>query len=157
MEHELEGKEIKAILGRYPSRQAALLPILRRIQARVGYISREAEAYAADLLEIHPSHIREVVAFYSRLRETPPGRYEILVCDSVCCALVGAEELIDHLKKRLQIEVGETTPDKLFTLEAVECLAQCEQAPAVIINDEVYGKVTPDEMDRILEEKRREG
>ncbi len=155
MNFKLTEKEVTRILARYPNKEAALLPILRIIQREAGHISPEAEKDVADLLGVRPARVHEVVTFYSRFREKPAGRYLILVCESVCCSLLGAGEILEHLKRRLMIDVGETTPDRLFTLETVECLAQCEQAPAVMINDEVIAPATVDTLDRILEEKSR--
>jgi NADH-quinone oxidoreductase subunit E len=153
MDFVITEEELNQILSCYPRKEAALLPVLRRIQKKAGYISPEAERYAAELLGVHPNRVHEVVTFYSRLREKPAGKYLILVCESVCCSLLGSEEILNHLKNRLKIETGETTPDKLFTLETIECLAQCERSPAMMINDEVFAPVTLDEIDRILSEK----
>ncbi|MDX1763768.1 MAG: NADH-quinone oxidoreductase subunit NuoE [bacterium] len=150
----LDDEEVSQLLSRYPDKRAALLPLLQQIQARAGYVSEEAAQYAAGLLGVHRSLVHEVVSFYTMLHDRPVGRYLIYLCDSICCALVGSEPLLDHVKKVLGIEVGETTADGLFTLETVECLAQCEKAPAVMINEEVFGPVTPEEMERILKEKR---
>lgn len=152
--HILDDKEVSEILSRYPDKRAGLLPVLERIQARAGYVSEEAAQYAAGLVGVHKSLVHEVVSFYTMLHDRPVGRYLISLCDSICCALVGSEPLLDHVKEVLGIDVGETTPDGLFTLETVECLAQCEKAPAVMINEEVFGPVTPEEMDRILQEKK---
>lgn len=146
--------ELSEILSRYPDKRAALLPVLQRIQARAGYVSKEAVEYAAQLVAVHRSLVQEVVSFYTMLHDRPVGRYVIYLCDSVCCALMGSESLLARTKDLLAIDAGETTPDGLFTLETVECLAQCEKAPAVMINDEVFGPVTPEDMDRILKEKK---
>lgn len=151
---KLDEAEVSEILSRYPDRRAALLPVLERIQARAGYVSEEAAQYAAGLVGVHRSLVHEVVSFYTMLHDQPVGRYLISLCDSVCCSLVGSEPLLDHVKEVLGIDAGETTADGLFTLETVECLAQCEKAPAVMINQEVFGPVTPEEMERILKEKR---
>jgi NADH-quinone oxidoreductase subunit E len=151
----LSKKEVNKIVSCYPNKEAALMPVLRAIQMKEGYISKEAEHYAAAILELHPSRVREVVAFYSMFREKPEGKHLILVCESISCALLGSETILEHLKKRLAIGVGETTADKCFTLETAECLACCDQAPSVMINDELFGPVTPEQLDGILEEKRK--
>ncbi len=155
MKQILQKKEVNKLLSRYPNKEAALMPVLRAIQIKEGYISKEAEQYAAQILDLHPSRVREVVAFYSMFREQPEGKHLILVCESISCALLGSETILEHVKKRLGIGIGETTADKLFTLETAECLACCDQAPSVMINDELYGPVTPEELDRILEDKRK--
>lgn len=153
MDFKIYEEELKEILGRYPDKKAALLPILRTIQQKVGSISTEAERYVAGFLGVDVSRVHEVVTFYSWFRETPAGKYLILVCESICCSLMGSEKILEHLKDRLQIGVGETTADGLFTLETVECLAQCERAPSLMINDEIHAPVTIEEIDRILTEK----
>ncbi len=153
MDFTITEEELKQLLSCYPRKEAALLPVLRMMQEKAGYISPEAEKYVAELLGVHPVRVHEVVTFYSRLRENPAGKYLILVCESICCSILGSEEILDHIKDRLKIETGETTPDKLFTLETIECLAQCERSPAVMINDEVFAPVTLEEIDRILSEK----
>lgn len=154
MEYKLSEEVINSIFARYPDRKAALLPILRVIQAKAGYISPEAEKYAADLIGVQPARVHEAVTFYSRFREKPEGRNLILVCDSISCSLLGSGEILDHLKKILGIDVGETTPDKLFTLGTVECLAHCDLSPSVMINDEILAPATIEEIDRVIGEKR---
>jgi len=157
MNYTLPEEEINKILSRYPKKEAALLPLLRRIQEKAGHIDGEAERYAAKVLGIHASRVHEVVTFYSWFREKPAGKHLILVCESICCSLLGSEEVLNHIKDRLGIDVGETTPDKLFTLETVECLAHCEKAPSMMVDDEVVAPATPAEIDRILMEKGKHG
>ena len=155
MDFELSENAVNSIFARYPDKKAALLPILRVIQRKVGHIAPEAERYVAGLVGVEASRVHEVVTFYSWFREKPAGKHLILVCQSISCSLQGAEEILEHLKKTLGIEVGETTTDKLFTLETVECLAHCDVSPSVMINEKVYAPVTLDEIDRILGELRR--
>ncbi len=156
MNFKLSEEEVEQILSRYPNKRAAILPLLRRIQKKVGHIPPEAERYAAGLLSLNRSQVHEVVTFYSWFREKPAGKHLIVVCESICCSLLGSEEVLKHLKDRLKIDVGETTSDKRFTLETVECLAQCDNAPAIMVDDEVYASVTPDVIDRILSERKND-
>jgi NADH-quinone oxidoreductase subunit E len=144
----LSEKELKTILARYPNKKAALLPILRVIQKKVGYISTEVERYVAQVLDMHLTRVHEVVTFYSWLREKPAGKNLILVCESISCSLQGAEEIVEHLQKTLGINVGETTADNLFTLETVDCLSQCEHSPSIMVNDEIVAPATVEEIDR---------
>jgi len=152
MNFHLTEEEITQILARYPNRSAALLPFLRLIQGRIGYIPPEAEQYAAVTLGIEPVRVHEVVSFYHAFREKPAGKYLILVCESISCALCGGEGILDFLKRYLGIDIGETTQDRRFTLETTECLAQCERSPTVMINGEVHAPATPEELERILTE-----
>ena len=152
MEFRLSEKVIDSIFARYPNKQAALLPILRAIQRNVGYISPEIERYVAGLVEVEPTRVHEVVTFYTWFREKPEGKNLILVCESISCSLQGGEQILEHIQKRLGIQVGETTPDKLFTLGTIECLAHCDHSPSVMINDQVYAPVTIKEIDRILKD-----
>lgn len=152
MNFHLTEEEITQILARYPNKSAALLPLLRLIQGRIGYIPPEAEQYAAVTLGIDPVHVHEVVTFYSAFREKPSGKHLILVCESISCSLSGGDEILGFLERHLNIKVGETTPDKRFTLETTECLAQCERSPTVMINGEIHAPATPAELERILAE-----
>jgi NADH-quinone oxidoreductase subunit E len=152
MNFELTDEEIERILARYPNRAAALLPVLRLIQGRVGYVPPEAERYAASLLEISPARVHEAVTFYQSFREQPAGKYLILVCESISCALAGGETILGFLKKHLGIAVGQTTADKRFTLETTECLAQCERSPTVMINGEIFAPATPEALEKVLAE-----
>ncbi len=152
MNFHLTEEEITQILARYPHPSAALLPLLRLVQGRIGYIPPEAERYAAETLGLEPVRVHEVVTFYSAFREKPSGKYLILVCESISCSLSGGEGILDFLKKHLAIDVGETTQDKRFTLETTECLAQCERSPTVMINGEIHAPATPEELERILAE-----
>ena len=106
----------------------------------------------ADLLAVPQARVYEVATFYSMFRRGPAGKHLIQVCRSVSCSLVGAEQIIDHLKKRLGIGLEETTADKRFTLSSVECLGACDKAPAMLIDDELYGNLTIPKVSQILDE-----
>ncbi len=143
-------KKIEEILTRYPKKGAAILPILHLTQKEFGCISKEEEKLVAQILEIKPIQVREVVSFYTMLYSKPVGKYHIQVCDNLSCSLMGAERLLDYLKEKLGIEPGQTTPDKKFTLTTVECLGACEQAPSMMINFDYYGNLDKKEIDGIL-------
>jgi len=100
------------------------------------------------------SYVEGVASFYSMFSLKPRGRYVIRLCDSPPCHLVGSESLLEYLERKLNIKVGETTEDRVFTLEVTSCLGVCAVAPAMMINDEVYGNLTFEKIDKILEEKR---
>jgi len=144
-------KEIEEIIGRYPRREAALLPVLHIVQREFGFISNEGEKLVAELLGIKPIKVREVVSFYTMLNSKPIGKYHIQVCSNLTCSLMGAENLIDYLQEKLGIKVGQTTPDKKYTLTTVECLGACEQAPAMMINFDYYGHLDKKKIDDILD------
>ena len=143
---------VDRIIGRYPERPAALLPVLHVIQREQGRISPEAVAWVAAVLGVPPLRVREVLSFYSLLRREPAGRYVIQVCRNISCSLAGGEEILGHLETRLGVRAGGTTSDGKFTLLAAECLGNCDHAPCLMVNDDNHGPVTRDLVDRLLEE-----
>jgi NADH-quinone oxidoreductase subunit E len=143
-------KKVEDIILRYPSRPAALLPVLNLIQREKGYVSSEAEAWAAEALGMPRIRVSEAVSFYSLLRRRPAGEYVIQVCRNISCSLAGADGLLRHLEARLGIREGETTPDGRFTLAAVECLGLCDRAPCLMVNDEDHGPITIEAADELL-------
>jgi len=143
---------IEGLVARYPKKQAAVLPVIHLIQREFGYISEEQERWVADLLEINPVRVREVVTFYSMISQKRLGKYHIQVCSNLTCSLMGAESLIEYLTEKLGIKPGETTEDGKFTLTTVECLGACEQAPGMMINDDFYGRLNKEKLDKILRE-----
>jgi len=144
-------KKIDEIVTRYPKKDAALLPVLHLVQNEVGFISPEEEKLVAQALGIKPMRVREVVSFYTMISSQPLGRYHIQVCSNLSCHLDGSDQLIDYLKRKLGIGVGETTADKKFTLSTVECLGACEQAPCMMVNFEYYGQLDEARIDQILD------
>jgi len=144
-------KKIKEIIKHYPEKQSALLPILHLAQKEFGYINEEVENLVAQILDIKPIKVREVVTFYTMFHQKPVGKYHIQVCRNISCSLNGAEDLINYISEKLGIKVGETTPDQKFTLSVVECLGACEHAPCMQINSEYYGNLDKKKIDLILE------
>ena len=145
--------ELERIAGRCERREAALLPVLWRIQQAAGHIDAGTEVAVAAFLGVPRTRVHEAVTFYERLRGRPRGRHLLLVCESICCSLLGAGALLDHLQARLGVAPGQTTADGRFTLETVECLAHCEHAPALMVDGEVLAPATAEAVDRLLEEK----
>ncbi len=143
--------EVRRLQSLYPERRGALLPVLHLAQDTFGYISLEVEEYVAALFDLTPAHVHEVVTFYTMFFREPKGRHVVSVCHNLSCHLMGAKTIIDHLKQRLGIEVGETTPDGRVTLLSVECLCACEQAPMMQVDDRYEGLLTSEKVDRILE------
>jgi len=143
-------KKIEEIASRYASKEAALLPVLHLVQREIGFISSQEEKQVAHLLDIKPIKVREVVTFYTMYSQEAIGKYHIQVCSNLSCCLLGADSLIDHLKEKLGIGVGETTADKKFTLTTVECLGACEQAPCMMVNFDYFGNLDKEKIDNIL-------
>jgi len=143
--------EVAQILKRYPAREAALIPVLHVARREFGHLPEEVLEYVAELLEVPPARVYGVATFYSMFRRGPAGNHLIQVCRSVSCSLLHAEQITEHLKKRLAIEVEETTADKRFTLTTVECLGACDGAPAMLIDDKLYDHLTVPKVDQILD------
>lgn len=133
-----------------------LVDIMLELQGYYGYLSDEAIEEAAGLLGMSPLEIEEVATFYTFLYREPVGKYVIHVCDSVICWMDGYESIKDYLCKKLDIDLGETTADGLFTLLPVCCIGYCDRSPAMLINRKVYGHLTPQKIDEILEKLRSE-
>jgi NADH-quinone oxidoreductase subunit E len=150
-------KEIDDILGRYPVRRSALLPLLNLAQREQGYVSEAAMKEIAGILRLTPPQVYEVVTFYTMLNLKPIGKFHIQVCKSLMCALVGSDDLLAWLKGKLGIRPGETTPDRLFTLSTVECLASCGTGPMMQVNDDYYEQLTEEKVGRILTDLKRDG
>ncbi|MBI3609813.1 MAG: NADH-quinone oxidoreductase subunit NuoE [Nitrospirae bacterium] len=148
-------KEIREILTHYPDKRSAMLPVLNLAQAEFGHISEDVMVMIADLLDLTPPKVYEVLTFYTLLNEKPVGKYLIQLCRTLSCALAGSENILGHLKQRLGIGIGETTPDGLFTLKTVECLASCGTAPAMQVNGAFYENLTRGKVDKILDDLKR--
>jgi len=145
--------EISEVLSHYPAdrKQSAMLPALQLVQEMLGYLTPAAMVMVAKRLEVSPEKTAEVATFYSMLRLEPAGRYRLDLCTNVSCSLCGAEQILEHLKRRLGIGLGETTADGKFTLREVECLASCGTAPAMQINEKFQERLTPTSLDRLLD------
>jgi NADH-quinone oxidoreductase subunit F len=138
------------ILKRYPQKRSALLPLLHLVQEERGYLSPDALEEVANLLEMRPTDVWEVASFYTMFHFRSMGRCHIEVCHNLSCSLLGAESLLDHVKERLQIREGETTPDGRFSLGRAECLAACDAAPMVQINGYHYGPLDRSRLEQLL-------
>jgi len=143
---------IAELLGRYPTKKAALLPLLWLCQDRWGWISPEVLEAVAERLELAPAYVEGVATFYTMYRLTPPGRYVLQVCSTLSCQLCGTGALVEHLKARLGIDFGETTADGKFTLVDVQCLGACGEGPVVQINNDYHTRLTPEGLDALLDE-----
>jgi NADH-quinone oxidoreductase subunit E len=144
-------QKIQALISKYPQRRSALIPSLHLVQDEIGYLPADALKEIANVFELAPNEVREVVSFYTMLHTRPVGKYVIQVCTNISCLLCDSEEILSHLQRRLGIRPGETTPDNKFTLIEVECLASCGTAPVVQINENYHENLTPEKLDRILD------
>ncbi|HOG45022.1 MAG TPA: NADH-quinone oxidoreductase subunit NuoE [Anaerolineae bacterium] len=153
---EAAQKELQQVVTRYPDKRSAMLPALEIAQREQGYLTPEAYEWVAEALDTSPTWVASVASFYTMLRKEPVGRYLVQVCTNLSCSLLGAQPLLLYLQEKLGIEVGETTPDGLFTLVTVECLGSCATAPVMQINDRYYERLTRERIDEILTALRAE-
>jgi NADH-quinone oxidoreductase subunit E len=139
----------------YPTSRSFLVPMLLYSQDEVGYISDEVIAHLAKKTGLSELEVRNVTSYYSMLRTRAMGKFNVQVCTNICCMLRGADELFDHCKKTLGIGHKGTTPDGVFSLEEVECIGACSWAPAVQVNYDFHENLTPDKMDKVLQDYRQ--
>ncbi len=139
------------IVARYPQARSAMLPCLHLAQDSIGYITEEAIVAVAEAIGVKPDEVESVVTFYSMFHQEPKGNRVIKVCTSVSCYLMGCDDVLEGLERKLGIRRGETTPDGAYTLEAVECLAACGMAPAVQVNGEFVEQVTPAAAEQLVD------
>jgi len=145
-------KQVQREIAKYPPdrKSSAVMAALRIAQNEHGWLSVPLMDYVAELLEMRPIQVYEVASFYSMYDLKPVGKHKISVCTNVSCMLCGSDQIVKHLQQRLGIKLGETTPDKKFTLKEVECLAACGGAPMFQIGDNYYENLTPQRVDEIL-------
>jgi NADH-quinone oxidoreductase subunit E len=144
----------KEIMARFPRVRSALIPLVHLAQEQDGYVTRDAMAHIAELIGITPAEVYGTASFYEMFKFEPIGKYCVNICTNIACQLVGAWELLEHAEERLGVKAGGTTTDGVFTLEDVECIAACTEAPALQVNYRYRYKVTPSGLDRLLEDLR---
>ena len=146
--------QLDELVTHYPQKRSASLMLLHALQEHFGYLSRDAIEWTARKLGLQPINIYELVTFYPMFRQEPLGKTHIKVCRTLSCALAGSGELRTHFCSKLGLDphkhVPQTTPDGKFTVEFVECLADCGNAPVVLLNEDLLPKVTPAQADDIL-------
>ena len=143
--------KMEEILNTYKQEKDNLIQILNEVQEYYGYVPEKAQLAISEYLSIPMAEIYVVITFYSRFTLKPKGKYHIAVCLGTACFVKGSEKILDRAKERLGIDVGETTKDGKFSLEATRCVGACGLAPVFTVNDEVYGKATVKTMDEILD------
>jgi NADH-quinone oxidoreductase subunit E len=148
-------KRFEVLLTRYPIRRSALIPMLLYAQDELGYLTDEAVRDIGGRLELSELEVRNVLSYYSMLRTRPMGKYHVQVCTNISCLLRGAEDVFAHCKKQLGVGHKQVTEDGLFSLEEVECIGACSWAPAIQINYDFHEKLTPEKMDKVLEQYKK--
>ncbi|MFH1624502.1 MAG: NADH-quinone oxidoreductase subunit NuoE [Pseudomonadota bacterium] len=143
--------EMKRVISDYEGGASALIPVLQEIQGRYNYLPEEAIDSVAEGLSLPLSQVYRVATFYDVFSLTPRGKHVISVCLGTCCHVNGNSEILDELKRNLGIGLGETTKDSRFRIEAVRCLGCCALSPAVKVNDDIYARLTREEISDIIE------
>jgi NADH-quinone oxidoreductase E subunit len=144
------------LLTRYPIKRAAIMPTLWLAQEEFGWLSNDVLEYVAGLLGLSPAFTASVASFYTMYYKRPVGKHHVQVCTNLSCALVGSDRIVDCLRQRLGIEVGQTRADGRFTLSVVECLASCGTAPMMQINDDFWENLTPQRTLEIIDRLERD-
>ena len=148
MRDELE----RDVMPRYPTRQAATLPVLHTLQEAHGWLPYQSLEEAADFLGIPASVVLDTATFYEEFWLQPKGKYVIWVCQSISCEIMGSVSLLDAIQDKLGIEVGETTDDGRITLMSVECLGSCGTAPCALVNEDLHERITFDNFAQVLDD-----
>lgn len=143
-------EKLQQVIEHYKGTKGALIPVLHEAQDIYGYLPLEVQKVISEGLDVPLAEIYGVVTFYAQFSLQPKGKYKINVCLGTACYVKGAAKLIDKIKEKLGIEVGECTEDGKFSLDATRCIGACGLAPVMTINDDVYGRLVPDEIEGIL-------
>ena len=150
MLNEATISKIKELIKTFPTPLTALPLVLRIIEEDLGYIPDEAIPKVAEILSTSPAHVKGFLSFYTHYKRPYHGKYRIQVCGTYPCAMKGSLKIADYIKNKLKIDFNQTTPDGKFSIEKVECLAQCDKAPVMMINDKLFTFLTPEKVDDIL-------
>lgn len=150
-QNEEKINELKEVMKKNKDTKGALMPVLHEAQKIFGYLPIEVQTLISEELKVPLSEIYGVVTFYSQFTLVPKGQYQIGVCLGTACYVKGSQAILDRIKKNLNIQVGGTTADGRFSLEATRCIGACGLAPVITINEDVYGRLKAEEVDNILE------
>ncbi len=143
-------ERLLAVIAEHKDQRGALMPVLQKAQDIYGYLPIEVQEIIADQMGISLSEVYGVVTFYGQFTLNPKGQYKISVCLGTACYVKGSGDILQRLKERLGIEAGEITADGKFSLEATRCIGACGLAPVLTVNDDVYGRLVVDDVDKIL-------
>ncbi|MQR00126.1 formate dehydrogenase subunit gamma [Glaciimonas soli] len=146
--------QVAAIVSAHKTMPGAMLPILHQIQDAVGYIPSDAVPLIADQLNLSRAEVHGVISFYHHFRQQPAGKHVVQICRAEACQAVGSEKLAEHAKLALGCDFHNTTSDGQFTLEPVYCLGQCACGPNIMIDDDLYARVSADKFNRLVAAKR---
>ena len=144
----------REIIARYPRSRSALIPLLHVAQEQDGWVTDEAMEHIADLVGVTPAEVLGTCSFYEMFKREPVGKYLINVCTNISCQIMGGYELLEHAEETLGIKAGSTTPDGVFTIEDVECIAACTEAPCLQVNYRYFHRISNDELDALVEDLR---
>ncbi|MDF2865259.1 MAG: NADH-quinone oxidoreductase, subunit [Clostridia bacterium] len=145
----VDDKVVK-IAKKFKDVDGGIMSALHEVQDEYGYISESVQKYLSKELSVPMSDIYGIITFYSRFSLVPKGKYNVQVCMGTACYVKGAEDVLKEFKDELKIDVGQVTEDGKFSLESVRCIGACGLAPAIVVNSEVYGKMSPDKVKEIL-------
>lgn len=148
---------VDALAEKHDRKPHALMGILQDLQMEYGHVCPDAQIEVALALGISPTHVSDVISFYHFLCSEPKGQYVVWLCQTISCDMADKDQIAKALSDELGISFGETTDDGLFTLEYTNCMGMCDQAPAMLVNDEVHVSLTPDSAREIIAGYRREG
>lgn len=144
----------KELMGHYPRPRSAMIPMCHLAQEQDGYVTESAMEHIAELIGCTPAEVYGTATFYEMFKFSPVGKYVVGVCTNISCMILGGEELLEHCEQRLGIRTGGTTTDGLFTLEEMECLAACTNAPCLQVNYRYFENVTHAEVDGLIDDLR---
>jgi NADH-quinone oxidoreductase subunit E len=142
----------RATIALYPQARSALLPVLHLLQEQDGYLTEDGMSHVAELIGITPAEVYGTASFYDMFFTHPVGTYLVSVCTNIACLLNGGQELLEHAEETLGVQAGGTTADGRFTLEEVECIALCGNAPCLAVNWRFFGDVTHDDFDGLVDD-----
>ena len=148
-------ERLRQVIEEYKDKPGAAMPVLQAAQEIFGYLPEEVQIMVAEGLDIPLSEISGVASFYSFFALNPKGKYQVSVCLGTACYVKGAADVLAAVEKKLNIAPGGITPDGLFSLDACRCIGACGLAPVMMINDDVYGRLTPDQIGPILDKYRQ--
>ena len=143
-------ENVNEILEKSSKEREELIPVLQKVQNRLGYLPPLAMDIIASSMNLYAVDIYSIATFYNQFRLNPPGKNQIKVCMGTACYMIGAQNTLDSFERRLEIKEGETTADREFSLERVACVGCCTMAPVVVVNEKVEGSVTPTRVDGIM-------
>lgn len=143
-------QKLQEIIEKYKDTRGALIPVLHEAQEVYGYLPIEVQKKISEGLNVPLSEIYGVVTFYTQFSLNPKGKYKVSVCMGTACYVKGSGQILDKLKEKLGLEVGECSEDGMFSLEACRCIGACGLAPVITVNDDVYGRLVPDDIEGIL-------